>query len=76
MNSVFVTMMYGTALPILYPIALMGLCILYTVERCLVFYYYKQPPTFDQKMTMTSLSILTWAPLIYYSMTYWFLGNN
>lgn len=47
MNTTFVTMMYGTALPILFPISLLAFVILYTLERCLVFYYYKQPPVFD-----------------------------
>lgn len=47
MNTTFVTMMYGTALPILFPISLIAFCVLYTLERCLVFYYYKQPPAFD-----------------------------
>lgn len=51
MNITFVTLMYGTALPILYPIALWGFFVLYTLERLLVCYYYRQPPAFDDKMT-------------------------
>ncbi len=47
LNNVFVTMMYGTALPILYPISLVAFIVLYCTERCLIFYYYKQPPSFD-----------------------------
>mmetsp|Transcript_44012 Transcript_44012/g.42598 ORF Transcript_44012/g.42598 Transcript_44012/m.42598 type:complete len:185 (-) Transcript_44012:303-857(-) len=68
--------MYGTAMPVLYPIALLTYIILYITERCLVFYYYKQPPAFDQKMTNTSLNILRWGPFLLFAMTYWILGNN
>lgn len=76
MNTVFVCLMYGTALPILYPIALMSFVILYILERLLVFYYYKQPPVFDEKMTMNSISMMLWAPFFYMAFSYWFLGNN
>lgn len=68
--------MYGTALPILYPIVLWAFFVLYTLERLLVCYYYKQPPAFDEKMTMSALNMLMWAPIVYMMISYWFLGNN
>ena len=46
------------------------------MERLLVFYYYKQPPSFDSKMTVNALSMMVWAPIVYLLMTYWFLSNN
>lgn len=76
MNSTFVTLMYGTALPILYPIAMINFIVLFCIERLLVFYYYKQPPAFDMKMTMSTLSIMILAPIIYMAMSFWFLSNN
>lgn len=76
MNTCFVAMMYGTALPILYPISLFAFFVLYCLERLLVFYYYKQPPAFDQKMTLSTLNMLTWGPCLYFAMSYWYLGNN
>jgi hypothetical protein len=69
-------MLYGTALPILFPIALFSFSVLYVVEKCQVFYFYKQPPTFDEKMTMNTLRMLLWAPIIYMAMSYWYLSNN
>jgi hypothetical protein len=33
LNSTFVCLTYGTALPILYPITLLSLCVLYVAER-------------------------------------------
>ena len=68
--------MYGTALPILYPIAAWAFFVLFSLERMLVCYYYKQPPAFDEKMTTTALKMLMWAPLVYMMLSYWFLGNN
>jgi hypothetical protein len=76
MNITFVTLTYGTALPILFPIALWSYLVLFTLEKCLICYYYKQPPAFDEKMTMNALKMLSWSPLIYMMFSYWFLGNN
>lgn len=76
MNITFVTLTYGAALPVLYPIALWSFVVLYTVERIMVCYYYKQPPAFDEKMTVNALEMLTWAPIPFLMFAYWFLGNN
>ncbi len=40
MVVIFVTMLYGVGLPILYPIALACLCLQYTVDRYLTVYLY------------------------------------
>lgn len=76
LNITFVCLMYGTAMPILYLIALFAFLILYFSERLLVCYYYKQPPAFDEEMTMNTLNMLLWAPLIHMMFTYWYLSNN
>ena len=76
MNTVFVCLMYGTALPILYPIGLLAFVVLFSVERYLICYWYKQPPAFDEKITKNALSMLLWAPLLYMMTSYWFLSNN
>jgi hypothetical protein len=76
LNTVFVTAMYGTALPILFPIGLMAFVILYVWERVLICYYYKQPPMFSEVMTRSAYKSLSYAPLVYIMMTFWYLGNN
>lgn len=40
LNTVFVTFMFGPALPILFPIALFTFSNLFVMERILVAYYY------------------------------------
>lgn len=76
MNLTFVCFMYGTALPLLYPIALWSFFVLYSLERLLVCYYYKQPPALDDKLTQSSLKMLLWAPIVHMMLSYWFLSNN
>ena len=76
MNLTFVCFMYGTALPILYPIALWSFFVLFTLERMLVCYYYKQPPALDDKLTMNALKMMLWAPILHMMLSYWFLSNN
>lgn len=76
MNTIFVTFMYGTGLPILYPIALFAFLVLYVQERLLICYYYRQPPMYDDKMTMNTLRIVQWAPLTGLLIGYWMLSNN
>lgn len=46
---------YGTAMPPLYLIACLAFAILYVNERLLVCYYYREPPAFDEKMTVLTL---------------------
>eukprot|EP00347_Sterkiella_histriomuscorum_P023421 403334704 len=76
LNLTFVCFMYGTALPLLYPIALWSFFVLYSLERILVCYYYKQPPNLDDKLTQNSLLMLLWAPIVHMMLSYWFLSNN
>ena len=72
----FVTLMYGTLLPLLFPIAAWSFFVLYSLERLLVCYYYKQPPAFDEKMTVNALNFFLWAPIVYMMTSYWGLSNN
>ena len=68
--------MYGTALPILYPISLLSFVISYLVERLQAFYFKRQPPAFDHKITLNALKILPFAALIHMFMTSFFLTNQ
>ena len=72
----FVCLMFGTALPILYPLALLQYLMLYVTERLLVFYFYRQPPSFDEKLTMSTLEIMLGAPVLQMCFSYWYLSNQ
>lgn len=50
LNTVYVTFLFGVALPVLFPIAAFTFFNMYVVERVLLAYYYKLPPTYDEKL--------------------------
>lgn len=76
LNIVFVTMMYGMGLPVLFPIASASLFVLYFVEKCMLYYVYREPPMYDEKLNSNALGILTWAPLLFLSFGYWMLSSK
>ncbi|CDW90155.1 UNKNOWN [Stylonychia lemnae] len=75
MNVTFVTFMYGLALPLLFPIALLAFLVLYITEKLTITYYYKKPPMYDQKMNEAAIGILKWAPFFMMIFGFWQLGN-
>lgn len=76
LNVMYVTMMYGLGIPILFPIAAATYFVLYTVERLMVAYYYQLPPAFDDKLTKNAVAILKVSPILYLSFGYWMLSNK
>lgn len=76
LNIVFVTFMYGVALPVLFPVGLACFIISYFVEKILLVYYYREPPSYDSKLNNTAISILLWAPFFMFSVGYWFMSNK
>ena len=76
LNTFFVCLMFGTALPILYPIGLLTFVILYVSHRLQVFYFFKQPPMYDKELTSNTLKLVPFACIIHMFFTYWFLDNK
>ena len=50
LTQVCVSFMYGMNIPLLFPIALVGIINMYIVERLTLAYYYQQPPMYDAKL--------------------------
>ena len=50
LNIVFVTFTHGIALPVLFPIAVVGLLNMYISEKYMFAYFYRKPPLFDNKI--------------------------
>jgi hypothetical protein len=42
--------MYGSFLPILFPIVCLGIGNLYIVENLCIHYWYRKPPMYDEKL--------------------------
>ena len=47
LNSIWVTMLLGPGFPILFPISLMSMIILYMIEKLMLAYSYRKPPMYD-----------------------------
>jgi hypothetical protein len=76
MNATFVTFMYGLAVPLLFPIALLFFFVIYSVEKLCLTYFYKIPPMYDEKLNASALGILKWAPVFMMFFGYWIIGNR
>lgn len=76
LNITFVTMMYGLGLPILFPVASISLFGLYLVEKLMVYYSYRQPPMYDEKLNRNVLSLMAYAPLLFLSFGYWMFSSH
>jgi len=73
---VFVTFMFGFGIPILFPVATATLFILYRVEKYMMYYFYKCPPMYSQKITKEMLNTLRLAPALYLICGYWMVSNQ
>lgn len=71
-----VAFMYGSGMPLLYFYAFLAYLILYINERLLVCYYYREPPAFDEKMTMLCIDFSRYVPYLMLPMAFWMLGNR
>jgi hypothetical protein len=71
----WITFLFAPGLPILFPIALFGMCILYSTNRITLAYFNRRPPVYDQKMNETTLKMLGFAPLLYIGMGAWVYSN-
>ena len=74
--NIGVAFLYGTAMPYLYVTAVLAFIILYINERLLVCYYYREPPAFDEKMTLMTLELTKYVPLMMLPFVFWQLGNR
>ncbi|CDW85661.1 UNKNOWN [Stylonychia lemnae] len=76
LNITFVTMMYGLGIPVLFPIAVFSFFVLYVVEKSMVYWSYRLPPMYDDKLNNNVLSLMTYAPLLFLSFGYWMLSSK
>ena len=51
LKTVFVTFTYGFGIPILFPIGAAAIMILYLVEKTMLYYGYRLPPMYDERLS-------------------------
>ena len=71
----WVTFLFAPGLPILFPIGLIYMIVLYTTDRLTLAYWHRRPPVFDEHMNETTIRLLSTAPLLYACMAAWLYGN-
>lgn len=76
LNIVFVTMTYGFGIPILFPIAAVAILILYLVEKTMLYYAYRLPPMYDERLSQSVLNKLSYAPIFFLGFGYWMAANK
>ena len=74
--SVTMTFLYGGALPILYPIACFNFVFVWIYERILVIFYYREPPSYDETMTLRCILFCRIAAVAGLAVSFWQLGNR
>ena len=73
---VYVTLIFGIGMPILYPLAIFNLSVIYLVERYVLAYHYRVPPTMDDRMVKNAMKILSFTPMLFLANAYWMLTNQ
>lgn len=73
---IYVTMMYGIGIPILFPIATLFLFNARISERISVAYFSKQPPAMGDTLSTAALDLMKYAPIVMMFNGYWMLGNK
>ena len=63
-------------MPIMFPIALASLSIMYAVERTSMAYAYRKPPMYGHNINTLALKLLAFAPLLYTMSALWVLSNQ
>lgn len=75
LNVTFITFMFGFGMPLLWPIAVFCFCILYFMEKTMLYYSYKTPLMYDEKSFEEVLKVLKWAPTFYCVFGYWMCSS-
>lgn len=71
LNILFMTMMYGAALPLLFPIAVVSYAILYLEDIILLVYFAEAPPTYDEQLNQKFINLVKKAPLVLLGFSFW-----
>lgn len=76
LTQIYISFTYGLFIPILFPIAALGILNMYIVEKFALLYYYRKPPMYDDKLQKDAIKVMRNAPLGMFILGYWALGNS
>jgi hypothetical protein len=75
LNIVYITMMYGLGMPLLFPLAAFNFFNQWVCERIIVARQMRLPPALDDKLTNNCIGMLKFAPLLLIFNGYWMISN-
>ena len=76
LNVVYQTMLFGPGLPVLFPVALGSIFVLYVTEKLAVAYSYQKPPMYDSTVNRTTIRLLKISPVCYVVSAAWAYSNQ
>jgi hypothetical protein len=69
-------MMYGTAMPLLFPIALFSYAFLYLQDLIILIYFARAPGVHDEELNLKIISFMEYAPSVLLVMGFWQISNQ
>lgn len=76
LTQLFVTLMYGGGLPILYPCLICSFFIIYWVDKFTLLRVYQSPPRYNKKLMEATRGWLTVALIIHLVFSFWMFSNS
>jgi len=71
LSVIFVTMLYSSGIPALYPIACGSFLLFYWIDKYLFLRFYRTPPNYSNKLNRWASSILWWAAFLHMCFAVW-----
>ena len=69
-------MMYGSGLPILFPIACVSFLLIYLTDMLMVYKIFRKPTRFDEELHKTMVKKMTYAAILHFLFSFWQLSNK
>jgi hypothetical protein len=73
---VFVCILFGGSMPMLFAIAMLAIAVQYFMDRLALTYFYRLPPKFGEQLNITSLKLMSVAPVIGLCILLWQYTNR
>ena len=71
--NIMMCMMLGLGIPILFPLALISLIVIYFSFKIALLQWYQKPPKLDEWLSKLSIHILTYGAVFHCGFSYWML---
>jgi hypothetical protein len=76
LNTIFISLMYGTGMPILYLFGFISFWLTYWVDKWTLLRIYQTPPMFNKELLKTSREWINVAIIIHFVFGFWMYSNS